>query len=613
MTEQKTKVQSKRRPDEKKMLLNINGKDIEAREGQTILEAAREYDIYIPSLCFLEGVHQFGGCRMCMVEVEGTRNLVAACMVKAKENMVVKTNSARVRKARKINCELILSNHPTDCLSCERSGQCELQDTARILGITQVRIQGEHSKAIRDMSPAITRDTAKCILCRRCVSVCNQVQGVGVLNAQGRGFQTQIAPAGGASIADVNCTNCGQCVAVCPVGALSETGSIATVWDAINDPDVRVVVQTAPAVRVGLGEEFGIPPGEALTGIMATALKEMMFDDVFDTNFGADLTVMEEGTEFIRRAKDHLQGGKAVLPMITSCSPGWVTFLEHNYPDFTAHLSSCKSPHMMVGAISKAFYAKELGMDPKKMFVVSVMPCTAKKFEITRPEMENDGLRNVDAVITTRELARMIREVGIDFQNLAPSLFDAPLGLSSGAADIFGTTGGVMEAALRTIHEIITGRPLPGDRLNAEESPLSPGIKEAALTFENVLPEYAMFEGFTVRCAVASGFQDAKKLMEGIAAGQSLYHFIEVMGCPGGCVAGGGQPRTQARGDRRLRAEGLLKEDKDKKLRKAHENPAIGELYKTFLGEPLGDRSHDLLHTHYTKRGKYNELLEDRE
>ncbi|NLO14531.1 MAG: 2Fe-2S iron-sulfur cluster binding domain-containing protein, partial [Clostridiales bacterium] len=371
------------------MLLNINGKDIEAREGQTILEAAREYDIYIPSLCFLEGVHQFGGCRMCMVEVEGTRNLVAACMVKAKENMVVKTNSARVRKARKINCELILSNHPTDCLSCERSGQCELQDTARILGITQVRIQGEHSKAIRDMSPAITRDTAKCILCRRCVSVCNQVQGVGVLNAQGRGFQTQIAPAGGASIADVNCTNCGQCVAVCPVGALSETGSIATVWDAINDPDVRVVVQTAPAVRVGLGEEFGIPPGEALTGIMATALKEMMFDDVFDTNFGADLTVMEEGTEFIRRAKDHLQGGKAVLPMITSCSPGWVTFLEHNYPDFTAHLSSCKSPHMMVGAISKAFYAKELGMDPKKMFVVSVMPCTAKKFEITRPEMEN--------------------------------------------------------------------------------------------------------------------------------------------------------------------------------------------------------------------------------
>jgi NADH-quinone oxidoreductase subunit G/NADP-reducing hydrogenase subunit HndD len=268
---------------------------------------------------------------------------------------------------------------------------------------------------------------------------------------------------------------------------------------------------------------------------------------------------------------------------------------------------------MMVGAISKAFYAKELGMDPKKMFVVSVMPCTAKKFEITRPEMENYGLRNVDAVITTRELARMIREVGIDFQNLAPSLFDAPLGLSSGAADIFGTTGGVMEAALRTIHEIITGRPLPGDRLNAEESPLSPGIKEAALTFENVLPEYAMFEGFTVRCAVASGFQDAKKLMEGIAAGQSLYHFIEVMGCPGGCVAGGGQPRTQARGDRRLRAEGLLKEDKDKKLRKAHENPAIGELYKTFLGEPLGDRSHDLLHTHYTKRGKYNELLEDRE
>ncbi len=589
--------------------LNINGKYIDAREGQTILQAAQDSNIYIPSLCYLEGVHQFGGCRMCMVEVEGQKTLVASCMVKVKDGMTVKTNTAKVRQARKINCELLLSDHPQDCLSCERSGQCELQTLARTLGITSLRFQGEMSPGSRDISPAITRDTSKCIQCRRCVSVCNQVQGIGVLNAQNRGFSTVIGPALGQSISEVDCTNCGQCVAACPVNALSETNGIQKVWDAINDPYIRTVVQVAPAVRVAIGEEFGLPPGEAVTGKLATALKEMMFDDIFDTNFAADLTIMEEGSEFLERAGAALKSGKAVLPLITSCSPGWIKYLEHHYPDKIANLSSCKSPHMMMGAVIKSYYANKLGMDPKKIFVVSVMPCTAKKFEIDRPEMENDGLRNVDAVITTRELARMIREAGIDFENLQPSDFDQPLGISTGAADIFGVTGGVMEAALRTVYELVTGRELPLSELKAVPDSERTLTKRAEVTFENCLPSYAFMEGFTAKVAVTSGFQGAKALLDEIGRGAGDYHFIEVMGCPGGCVTGGGQPRTAVQNAWASRAQGLYNVDQAKKLRKSHTNPAVQKLYSEFLLEPLSQKSHELLHTAYTKRGVYNELL----
>ena len=593
--------------------VNINGKFVDAMEGQTILQAAEDFNIYIPSLCYLEGIHQFGGCRMCMVEVEGMRNLVASCMVKVKDGMVVKTNTAKVRQARKINCELLLSDHPQDCLSCERSGQCELQTIARTLGITQVRFEGEKSPRIIDVSPSITRDTGKCILCRRCVSVCNQVQGIGVLNAQGRGFNTVIGPSGGLSLSQVDCTNCGQCVAACPVNALRETDSIQQVWDAINNPDMRVVVQVAPAVRVGIGEEFGLPQGEAVTGKLATALKEMLFDDIFDTNFAADLTIMEEGSEFLERALSAVRHGKGTLPMITSCSPGWIKYLEHSYPDFTDNLSTCKSPHMMMGAIIKSYYANKLKLDPGKVFVVSVMPCMAKKFEITRPEMQNSGLRNVDAVITTRELARMIREAGIDFENLQPSDFDLPLGLSTGAADIFGVTGGVMEAAIRTVHELVTGREMSLSQLRVRDGKEKGVIRTAELTFENCLKQYEALEGFIARVAVTSGLIGAKTLMDEVKSGAGGYHFIEVMGCPGGCVTGGGQPRSTLRSVWSNRAQGLYHVDSDKKLRKSHENPAVQKLYSDFLLEPMSLKSHDLLHTHYTKRGKYNELLHKEE
>ncbi len=594
---------------EKTINITINGKPAVAKAGQTILEAAQDANVYIPSLCYLEGVHQFGGCRMCMVEVEGARTLVAACVTAAKDGMIIKTNSAKARHARKLNCELILSNHPKDCLACARSGQCELQELSKTLGISEARFEGEHSDGIIDISPSITRDTSKCILCRRCVSVCNQVQKIGVLNAQNRGFKTYIGPSGGKSIGEVDCTNCGQCIAACPVNALSETNGIAQVWEAINDPNKRVVVQAAPAVRVGIGEEFGLPVGTPVTGKLATAMKELMFDDVFDTNFAADLTIMEEGNEFLSRAKAVLQGGKATLPMITSCSPGWVKFLEHRFPECVKNLSTCKSPHMMMGAVVKSYYAQKLDIDPKNLYVVSVMPCTAKKYEIIRPEMQNGGLPNVDAVITTRELARMIREAGIDFENLQDSPFDAPLGISSGAADIFGVTGGVMEAALRTVYELVTGRELPFENLHVTPIVGNDQIKTAELTFEKCLPHYSFLDGFVAKIAVTSGFAGAQILMEEVAKGKSPYHFIEVMGCPGGCVCGGGQPRTGVRTKWADRAAGIYKEDDHKKLRKSHENPNIIKLYNEFLLEPLGHKSHDLLHTTYTPRGRYNEQV----
>lgn len=590
--------------------LTINGKAVAAEEGMTILEAAKHNNIHIPHFCYLEGVHQIGSCRICVVEVEGAKTLQAACMIPVREGMVVHTNTEKVRKARKIVYELMLSDHPRDCLSCSRNQSCEFQKLGELMQIDEFRFEGEKSKTFTDTSsPSIVRDTSKCILCRRCVTVCNQIQGVGILNAQKRGFKTVIGPADELPLNTVNCAYCGQCTVVCPVGALKEKDAIEKVWAALHDKTKRVVIQTAPAVRAALGEEFGYKPGTLVTGKMAAALREIGFHDVFDTNFAADLTIMEEGSEFLDRVTKALTGGEAVLPMITSCSPGWIKYIEHEFPTELDHLSTCKSPHMMLGALAKSFYAKKIGVDPKDMFVVSVMPCTAKKFEITRPEMVNGGYPNVDAVLTTRELARMIKDAGVVFEELEDAKFDSPLGLSTGAADIFGVTGGVMEAALRTVYEIVTGRELPFEKLHVKPIVGLEQVKTAEITIKEPLPAYKFLDNFTVKVAVTSGLSGAKKLMKQVKEGTSPYHFIEVMGCPGGCISGGGQPRPTNAYVRKKRMEAIYKEDEGKELRKSHDNPAVKKLYEEFLGHPLGHESHELLHTHYTPRGRYNEYI----
>ncbi|PKO15589.1 ferredoxin [candidate division BRC1 bacterium HGW-BRC1-1] len=590
--------------------MTINGKQVQAPEGLSVLEAAKHNNVLIPHLCYLEGVHQAGSCRICVVEVEGARTLQASCMVKAADGMVVKTNTQRVRQARKVLYELMLSDHPRDCLSCNRNQNCEFQHLGELLQISDFRFEGERSRTSIDASsPSVIRDTNKCIMCRRCVTACNEVQGAGILNVQGRGFHSTIGPPDGLPLGTVNCSNCGQCVMVCPVGALGEHDDTDVVWDALLNPKKRVVVQTAPAVRVALGEEFGLPAGTIVTGKMAAALREMGFDDIFDTNFTADLTILEEGNEFLQRVTAAIKGEPAVLPMMTSCSPGWIKYVEHEFPDQLDHLSSCKSPHMMLGALAKTYYANRIGCDPKDMTVVSVMPCTAKKFEITRPEMFFEGLPTVDAVLTTRELARMVKDAGIDFTKLEDEEFDNPLGFSTGAADIFGASGGVMEAALRTVYEVVTGREIPFENLAVEPVRGLSQVKEASVTIEGCLPEFDYLEGVTVRVAVTSGLAGAKKLMKQIAAGTSPYHFIEVMGCPGGCISGGGQPRPTNKAVREARMKAIYAEDAGKPKRKSHENPFVNQLYAEFLEKPLGHRSHELLHTHYVERGRYNERV----
>jgi NADH-quinone oxidoreductase subunit G/NADP-reducing hydrogenase subunit HndD len=589
--------------------LTINGKKVEAPDGSTIMEAAKLAGIKIPSLCHYRDIHAIGACRICVVEVEGAKNLQASCVVKATNGMVVHTNSERVRLERQVIYDLLISDHPKECMSCNRNQNCELQALGYQIGFDEPRLHGEHREPHLDISPSITRDTRKCILCRRCVTVCKEKQEVGAISAQNRGFNTVISPSMGLPLEQSNCSMCGQCVAVCPTGALSETDGIYNVWEAIGDPNRRVIVQTAPAVRAALGEAFGYPCGTPVTGKMAAALRQLGFDEVFDTNFGADVTIMEEGTELLQRLKSALTGGNAVLPMITSCSPGWVKHCEHAFPNQLAHLSSAKSPHTMQGALIKSYYAKKLGVDPRSIYVVSVMPCTAKKYEIQRPEMAVEGIPDVDTVITTRELARMIKTAGIDFQGLPEEPFDAPMGISTGAADIFGVTGGVMEAALRTAYFLITGRKLPFENLHVEPIMGLETIKTAEIKIEDVLPEYQEFEGVTLKIAVTSGLAGADVLMREIEAGTSPYHFIEVMGCPGGCVSGGGQPREVVENYRELRTQALYSEDERKTLRMSFENPAVQEMYQEFLGEPCGEVAHHLLHTTYTPRGNFNELL----
>ena len=594
--------------DKKMVTLKINDIPVTVPEGTTVLEAARNAGIKIPSLCYLKGINEIGACRICVVEVKGAKSLVASCVYPVSEGMEVQTNTEKVRHSRQLTLELILSNHRMDCLTCARNAHCELRELAAELGIDAVRYANDELlPRIEDSAPHLVRDNSKCVLCRRCTAVCRATQEVGVIGCNDRGFATHIGCAFDRDLSEVDCVSCGQCIVACPTGALSEKDDTGKVWAALNDPTKHVVVGPAPSVRVTLGECFKMPIGTNVEGKMVTALRRLGFDKVFDVDNAADFTIMEEGTEFLERLKE---GG--VLPMITSCSPGWIQFIEHNYPEHLDNLSTCKSPHEMFGAVVKSYYAKKLGKKPEDMYVVSIMPCTAKKTECARPELSNDGVPNVDAVLTTRELGDLIKTMGINFHNLPEEEFDAPLGFSTGAADIFGVTGGVMEAALRTVYEIITGRELPFPNLHVSPIVGLEQVKEATIKLENVKPEWKAAEGFEVKIAVTSGYAGARQLMDQVREGTSPYHFIEVMGCPGGCITGGGQPRPQEDINivRQKRMEAIYGEDERKIVRKSHENQSLMNFYKEW-GDGKGPgchASHEYLHTHYVKRGKYNEL-----
>ena len=580
---------------DKMINLTINNTPVQVPEGLTILEAAQKIGVDIPTLCYLKGINEIGACRICVVEVAGARALQAACVVHVTEGMSVQTNTKRCRESRKGTLELILSNHNRECLSCYRNKKCELQNVSEELGMSSIPYSGMFDDMDYDEnSNSIVRDQSKCILCGRCISACSKVQGCGILSFVGRGARTKVAPAFDKSFADTPCIYCGNCIISCPVAALKEKDDIDKVWDAIENPDLHVVVQTAPAVRAALGEEFGMPYGSRVTGKMVAGLRRLGFDKIYDTNYGADLTIMEEGHEFL----DRFQNG-GTLPMITSCSPGWVRFCEFNYPEFIPNLSSCKSPHQMLGAMIKSYYAERKGIDPSKIVVVSVMPCTSKKSEAARPEMEVNGLRDVDYVITTREMAKMLKRARIDFNALPDEEFDADLlGEYSGAGAIFGTTGGVMEAAMRTVADVLEGKDL--EKLEYQEIRGMKDVKEA--TFE--------LGGKTMRIAVVHGTANAGKLLQMIKNGEVNYDFIEIMGCSGGCVTGGGQPHVNAKDRMKLdirveRAKALYEEDGSRKYRKSHQNPQIQQLYADYLGKPNSHKAHDLLHTHYDRKEKF--------
>ncbi len=588
---------------DKKVNVKINGAAYGVTEGLSVLDACKEAGVDIPTLCFLKDVSKNASCGVCVVEVKNARALVRSCVTNVAENMEITTNSAKVRNARKTNVELLLANHPKDCLNCLRNQNCELQTISADLGIKEsVFVKTKKDSEFDETSPSLLRDPNKCILCGRCVKVCAEVQTVHAINLSGRGLKSKVSTFMERGLGNIACTNCGQCALVCPTAAIVERDDTEEVFRAIMDPDKVVVVQTAPAIRVGIGEAMGMGAGALVTGQMVAGLRRLGFDKVFDTDFTADLTIMEEGHELIKRIKE-----KGTLPMITSCSPGWIKFAEHFFPNLLDHLSTCKSPQQMFGALAKTYYAEKLNIDPRKLVVVSIMPCTAKKYEAKRPEMlgafeywkgkmnlpEKDAFYDIDCVLTTRELARMMKETGIRFENLPDEKFDSPLGASTGAAVIFGATGGVMEAAVRTAYEVLTGKPLPDINLKVVRG--FEGVREAELDIN----------GMKVKIAVAHTLANARKLLEQIERGESPYAFIEVMTCPGGCLGGGGQPIPTTWEVRQKRADSIYTEDSRLAIRKSHENPEVQQLYAEFLKEPLGHKSHDLLHTHYVKRGIY--------
>lgn len=573
--------------------LTIDGIKVEVEKGKSVLEAARSVGIEIPTLCFLKEINEVSSCRVCLVEV-GPK-LLPSCTVAAEEGMVIKTNTPKVRSARKSIIQLLLSNHKRECTTCSRNRNCELRKLAEDLNIGELEYEGERVECPMDISSvSLIRDPEKCILCERCISICKNVQSVSAINFSGRGFDTKVAPAYDKPLGESICVNCGQCVVSCPTGALVERENIDEVWDAIANPNKYVVVQVAPAIRVALGEEFRLPVGTRVTGKMVAALKRIGFDKVFDTNFAADLTIMEEGTELLKR----LEKGEN-LPLMTSCCPGWVKFVEHNFHDMISNLSTCKSPHEMEGAVIKSYLAEKDGIDPSNIVVVSIMPCIAKKFEESREELSYNGVKDVDYVLTTRELAKMIKQSSMDFVNLKDEEFDNPFGVGTGAGVIFGATGGVAEAALRTIFEITSGKELENLEFDAVRG--VDGIKEATVTLPN---------GKTINTAVISGLSNARKVLEQIKEDNKKYDFIEVMACPGGCVTGGGQPIVSSKNRekidvREVRARAIYEEDRNLPIRKSHENPYVDKLYKEFLGEPNSHKAHELLHTTYVKRERF--------
>jgi NADP-reducing hydrogenase subunit HndD len=595
----------------KEINLKIDGIDLTVDEGTTILSAARKANIQIPSLCYHEDLCVAGNCRVCVVEQKGVKNLVASCAMPASDGMEIFTNTGKVRLARKHIVELLLSEHNADCTKCYKNGNCELQHLASEMLTGEpmyIDLVPDKKYTIDQYNTAIIKDDSRCIRCQRCVRTCEELQSVSALDVAYRGNHMKISTFFENPLFEVVCTNCGQCVNRCPTGALIEKNYIDKVWDAIYDTTKHVVVQTAPAVRIALGEALGMPPGKIVTGRMVAALKRLGFDSVLDTDFTADLTIIEEGHELLTRLKKALvdKDPSISLPMFTSCSPGWIKFIEHTFPEYLPNLSTCKSPQQMFGALAKTYYAQKRNLDPKNVVSISIMPCTAKKFEANRQEMRSSGYNDVDYVLTTRELAIMIRQAGLDFESLPEEHTDSFMGSSTGAAVIFGTTGGVMEAALRTAYEIVTGREVPFEGLNITPVRGTEGeVREASILINKVLPEWSFLEGVELKCCVANGLAYAKKVMQSVKDGTSSYHFVEIMACPGGCLGGGGQPIPTNHEIRTKRKAAIYDEDMGMPIRKSHENPEVAEIYKEFLGKPNGHKSHELLHTHYTPRKRY--------